>query len=226
MIKDLTVVYYTANNAPESFMAKTQEQLLKAIGDTPLISVSQKPMDFGENICVGDIGCSTVNIYKQSLIGAKAAKTKYIAMAEDDALYTPSHFEYRPTPGVFAYDENCWGIYTWTKPLFTYKGRRVLWALVCERELYIKVMEERFAKYPNHDVKVPPTWGEPGRYERQLGVTLNKTEYFFSKEPSVVFSHPKALGFLNLGKRKRLGINPTEELAPWGKAEDILKFYQ
>ena len=44
---DLTVVYYTSNwldtNNPY-FLENTKKQLLTAIGDLPLISVSQKPM--------------------------------------------------------------------------------------------------------------------------------------------------------------------------------------
>ena len=79
VIPDLTVIYYTANYLNNRFADRVREQLIRAIGQTPLISVSHKPMDFGENICVGDIGRSVYNIYKQVLIGARAAKTKYVA---------------------------------------------------------------------------------------------------------------------------------------------------
>lgn len=223
--KDLTIVYYTANQVPKKFLEFTQRKLLEAIGDTPLISVSQKPMDFGENICVGNIGVSTLNIYRQAMEGARRAKTRYIALAEDDALYTPSHFDFRPSEGVFAYNRNIWGLYTWTEPLFSYKGRRSLWALICERDLFIKVMEERFSRYPKDEDVPLNLWGEPGKYEHQMGVTENKTVMYKSKEPSVVFSHPTALGFLTLGKRKKLGENRTPELEPWGKAENLQAIY-
>lgn len=223
---ELTIIYYTANKAPKSFIEKTQEQLLKATEGLPLISVSQKPIDLGKNICVGNIGQSTVNIYKQSLIGAKMAKTKYIAMAEDDILYTPSHFEHTPSPGVFAYNKNMWGIYTWTKPLFSYKGRRNLSTLICERELYIKVMEERFTKYPDEETAPLHLWGEPTKYESQMGVTVNKAEFYHSKDPTIMFSHPEALGFLSLGTRKKLGTNQTHVLEYWGEAKDLLKMYK
>jgi hypothetical protein len=226
MIKDLTCVYYTANKALPSFMASTQEQLLKSIGLTPIISISQKPIDLGTNICVGNIGSSTLNIYRQSLIGAKAATTKYIAMVEDDILYTPSHFEHIPTPGVFAYNKNIWGIYTWTEPLFSYKGRRNLSTLICERELYIKVMEERFAKYPDEKTAPLHLWGEPTKYESQLGVTVNKAEFYYSKDPTIMFSHPEALGYQGLGKRKKLGLKPTPVLKYWGKASEVLSIYK
>jgi hypothetical protein len=54
--------------------------------------VSQKPLDFGENICVGDVGMSSHNIRRHILIGAKNANTDYVALAEDDALYPEDHF--------------------------------------------------------------------------------------------------------------------------------------
>ena len=73
-MNDLTIIFYTANHISDYFMANIQKQLLKAIGDTPIISVSHKPMKFGQNICVGEIGRSTYNLYKQVLIGAKYAK--------------------------------------------------------------------------------------------------------------------------------------------------------
>ena len=41
----------------------------ESAGDTPIISVSQKPMDLGNNICVGDVERSSQNGYMQLLIG-------------------------------------------------------------------------------------------------------------------------------------------------------------
>ena len=127
VIPDLTVIYYTANYLNNRFADRVREQLIRVIGQTPLISVSHKPMDFGENICVGDIGRSVYNIYKQVLIGARAAKTKYVATAEDDVLYSPDHYLYKPEPGTFAYDVNKWSIFTWyNPPIMSYRERRTM----------------------------------------------------------------------------------------------------
>ena len=51
-MSDLTVIYYTANKISDHFAAHTMRHLLTSIGDLPLITVSQMPMTFGENICV------------------------------------------------------------------------------------------------------------------------------------------------------------------------------
>jgi hypothetical protein len=226
---DLTVLYYTSNYLEEHnpyFVSNTKRQLLTAIGNTPLISISQQPMDFGKNICIGNIGRSHLNIYKQMLIGAKAATTKYVAMAEDDLLYPRDHFDYRPTPGVFAYNMCKWSIFTWIRPaMFGFKNRRVINSLICERDLLIESLEERFTKYPDPEKTPIHYWGDLGRYEHSLGVTVRKTEEFYSKTPIIYFSHENSYGYLALGHRKKLEPLRAYDIPEWGKADDILKLY-
>lgn len=231
-MKDLTIIYYTSNwldTHNPYFLANTKKQFLEAVKGLPIISVSQKPMDFGTNICVGDIGRSHLNIYRQILIGAKAAKTKYVAMAEDDILYSYEHFHtYVPEKDKFAYDMSKWSIYTWTKPpTFSFKERKVVNSLIAKRDMLVDAMEERFNKFKSvKDEDIPISWwGDPGRRERQLGVTVRPTEEFWSSIPNVVFSHQEAFGYLNLGNRKRMGYLRAFEIPYWGKAEDVLKLY-
>ena len=226
-MNDLTIIYYTANLVPDSFFKKTSEALLKAAGEVPIISVSHKPIELGKNICVGEIGQSVLNIYKQVLIGCKEATTKYVAMAEDDTLYPPDHFEYRPPEGRFGYNDNRWSLFTWSDPpIFSNKHRMTLNVMICERELLIKILEERFAKYPKENRITRTYWAEPGRYEASMGVTVNPTEKFSSKNPVIMFTHPKCLNWSSQGLRKKLGADPILELPYWGKAEDIIKYYE
>ena len=225
---DCTIIFYTANMLHEPFAGKVREQLLKAAGDIPVISVSQKPMDFGTNVCVGDTGRSHLNLYRQILIGSKAAKTKYVAMAEDDILYSYEHFHTRlPSPNTFLYNINKWSIFTWNHPaIFSYRERMVVNSLIAERDMLVDSLQERFDKYPDESKVELSHWGDPGRYEDKLGVTIRKTETFKSSVPNIVFSHPEAFGYLNLGNRKKLGPERVYELPIWGKAEDILRIYE
>lgn len=98
MNNDLTVIYYTSNREDEKFEAKIRADLLKKIGNLPLISVSQKPLkDFGDNICVGNVGVSDWNIYRQLQLGCEKAKTKWVVTAEADCLYPPTgYFDFIP----------------------------------------------------------------------------------------------------------------------------------
>ena len=227
MSNELTIIYYTSNRISEFFANNIRKQILKAIGNIALISVSQKPIDFGKNICVGNIGRSNYNIYKQALIGAKKAKTKYVAMCEDDVLYTPEHFTcYRPDDEHFAYNFNRWNIYTWSRPpIFSYKHRIIMNQLIAPRELLVKALEERFKKYPTADTVPVKVWSEIGKYERHLGVTIQKTVEFNSPESNIMFSHSEALGYKGLGKKKKHGDKRVKELLYWGEAKKILEKY-
>lgn len=96
MRTDLTCIYYTSHTEKSSFEEKIKSTLLSTIGNLPLISVSQKPIDFGKNICVGNVGISAFNAWRQLQIGTMAAKTKYICAAESDFLYPKEYFEFVP----------------------------------------------------------------------------------------------------------------------------------
>jgi hypothetical protein len=97
---DATILYVTANTESEAFEARIRSKLLAAAGGMPIVSVSQKPIDFGENICVGKRGASYANEYRQILIAAHAAKTEWVVAAEADFLYPPAYFSFEPPEGT------------------------------------------------------------------------------------------------------------------------------
>jgi hypothetical protein len=172
-----------------------------------------------------------LNIYRQILIGAKVAKTKYVAMAEDDILYSWEHFHTPrklPPDDVFMYDMNKLSIFTWSNPpIYSLRYNRwVVNHLIAPRDLLVESLEERFAKYPD-DSKVPlKVWGDPGRYENSLGVTVRKVDDFMSTCSSIVFSHEYAYGYeFNQGQRKRLGDFRCNEIPYWGRAEEVLQAF-
>jgi hypothetical protein len=221
----ITAIYYTANVIEEPFGENIRKQILKSIGDIPLISVSQKPMDFGDNICVGDIGQSHINIYCQMLIGARAAKTDYVAMCEDDVLYMPSHFSFLPELDTFAYNTNRWRIFTWSKS-FSYSPRPVASQLIAPRIQLIKTLEEKFEKYPDPPPEIWKFFCEPGRREKQLGVTPQKMINFNSSGPcNIIFTHEKSIGFAHQGTKKSHGPLKKDKLPHWGSAEEVLWTY-
>lgn len=225
---DITIIFYTSNYENQGFMDVITENLLKSIGDTPLITVSHKPMKLGRNICVGEIGRSHLNIYRQILIGAKAAETPYVALAEDDILYPPSHFRIRPSSmEVFNYDVNKWSLYTWYKPpVFSYLDNTVVHQLICARDYLIGDLEERFAKWPDESTLNLSNWKDPGRRENRLNMTERRIERSMAEEPTIAFSHEDAFGFLNMGKKKAHGELKTTLLEPWGTAEEVLRLYK
>lgn len=227
-MNDLTVIYITSNHIKESFAIHVRNFILHAVGnDTPIISITKKPIDFGENI-VTTGERSHVGIYKDTLLGVKHAKTKYVAIAEDDVLYSPEHFKKRPSrSNVFAYNIACWSIYTWSDPpIYSYSGRRNHGQLICERDLYIEAFEQRFAKFPDELKINNAIWAEPGKYESQLGVTVRETEQFYTDPANVMFTHTEGLSMNTLGTRKRLAPIRAFDIPYWNRAEDIVKLYE
>lgn len=233
-MNDLTIIYYTANINNDHFMANTQKYLLKAVGGTPIIAVSFKPTIVGDNctnICIGEQPRSNYMIYKQVLIGVREAKTKYVAMAEDDMLYSSTHFMYRPGDDeTFSYNINKWSIFSWREPpILSYRVRKLMNSLITTKEALLKTLEDRYGKYSVLE-NIPEKlyklyWGEPGRFENHLGIPPVKAEEFSSKEPNIMFSTSEALGYLTLGARKAHSDIKADRVEPWGTAQEILKLY-
>ncbi len=227
-MSDLTIILYTANIIPKAFASRCYTQLLKAAQGQKIIVVSQETMEIDEHNIVVTLPRHYLNIYRQALIGALEADTKYIALAEDDVLYSPEHFKHRPKDdSKFAYNLGAWSVFTWGEPIFTHKGkvRRNLNSLICERELFIEAMQERFRLHPQDkdiDLRI---WAEPGKYERQLGVTVQETEEFYTNPPNIIFSHETELSFAGLGTKKRIGEFRAYDIPYWGKVETIRRYY-
>jgi len=225
MIKNLSVIYYTPNYKDETFAEKIRQALLKTIGNTPLISVSQKPLNFGKNICVGDIGRSPRNVYKQMLIGCKEATTDYVGMAEDDTLYHPAHFDslFFPRLDTLAFNLGRWSVAPWlTPPVYSEVRTPCNSNMIAPRKLLIELLEKRFATYP--DIKDGKRWNEPGKYDERFGIGKYKVKGFVTM-PTVSFTHYESLGFDFLKKRKRIYPVRAYDIPYWGKVSDLLKQY-
>jgi len=223
---DLTVIYLTANLIPEKFAEFQRKTLTDAIGDAPIISVSRKPLDFGQNILDDGPRC-TDNIYRQMLRAAKLATTKYVAMGEDDVLYNENHFTfYRPDDDTFAYNQNRLALFTWGKPQFHWRNRRSNCSLIAPRELLIESLEERFAKWPN---SIPEELvGEVGRarVEKNLGITLRKSVEVFSEISIIQINHEFASERSQRRRTKTFGPIRAYDIYYWGQAAELIKKYE
>jgi len=234
-MNDLTLIYYSANAILESVAQKVRDNLLKVTENKyPIISVTQKPINFGKNICVGEIGKSKYNEYKQILIGAKEVKTKYIACVEDDVLYSPEHFMYRPPADIFAYENNYW--FAQIRKDFYWRVTGKMWGMlgcIVERETLIRVLSRRYELYPVYPEDSEATrylqWGEPGFEEKCFGTDIGHIG-FASENPCVMFVHESSMGYKQLlGYRRRYGTPPAEDVAfnleQFGKLPELWKEY-
>lgn len=220
-MNDLTLLYYTSNTMHETAAQNVRKHLERNFGQYPLVSVSQKPLNFGENICVGPIGQSYYNCYKQILIGAKAIKTKYVAMAEDDTLYNDDHFMHRPDPATFLFNTNMW--YTESRKFWIkYKGETGMCCALVERDYLVSTLEPRFVMFPDQTVltdRQQRWFQEPGRDDMKFGIPNANVSYFYTQTPILTFNYFAGLG----GKKITKAHIPIEldSIEPWGEAKEL-----
>jgi hypothetical protein len=179
-MNNLTILFYTANRIPDNIMIPVITDLQKH--NIPIISITQEAMSLGENIVVPK-EYSVKNIYKQVLIGAKAACTEFVALCEDDCFYQKEHFEFRPLH--FAYNANRWLLHL-RERIFSYRDRPVLSQCIAKRESLINTLEERLAlkELPDN------LCGEPGRLEKRLGISEYPYSMFCTVDkPNLVVCH-------------------------------------
>jgi len=209
---DRTIVYYTANTEDPVFEQNIKEDLKKRSGDIPIISVSRKPIDFGENICVGETPVSYTGEWKQLLIGLKAAKTKYVLAAEADCIYPPEYFNFTPPKEKMVYNyNNIWMV--WKRHNGFYKKYGYCeGAQMCDREYWIQQLEPL----------LPDDWTP---YER-LAENMLVTEIFpergeWTGEPVVSFKTGDGVSSKTTFDNK----SKIKELPPWGKLADVKNKY-
>lgn len=145
----LTVVYYTSSRENPVFEKKITDHLEETCGDLPIISVSQKPLNLGKNICVGEVGLSYLNEWRQILIGVKEAQTPFIVFAESDFLYPTEYFKFvPPKKGIWRYD-NIWVVFRDTKIAGSYRKKSYSeGAQIWDKESLIATYEKYLADKP------------------------------------------------------------------------------
>jgi hypothetical protein len=156
-------------------------------------------MDLGKNIVVPKER-SLENIYRQVLIGAKEATTKYVALCEDDCLYVKEHFRHRPEK-PFAYNLNRWNLHLDHEvKCFSYRNSIVLSQCIANREELIKCLES-------------------GDRDKEMGKIVGEEyETFKTNEPNLVFCHKgnkTGRKFIGKDDEPRYCLSPYQDVDYW-----------
>lgn len=214
---DLTVLYISASNMPEKWVKFQIGHLLRASRGAEIISVTRKPLSLGTNHIEKERQCYW-NIYRQMLRASKLAKTKFVAMAEDDTLYSREHFtQYRPPDDAVSYNRARWSLFEWD-PIYCLRQRVSNCSLIAPRELLIEALTERERKYPDGTDYV----GEVGRrkVDRKMGVSPRKMVEWYSTVPVIQLNHRSGT---DTGRGKKHGQITALDIPYWGKAKDIVE---
>jgi len=219
------LVYYTDNHAPAYILETCQKQLNRCMETWkfPIISVSQKPIDFGQNI-VMDLERSVLSLYKQVLRGLEESTAEVIFLIEHDILYHPSHFDFTPErKDVFYYNRNRWPVCADTgKAVFYHSNCPSM--LCAHRELLIKHYQQVVEIVERDGWKSKYGFSPPRGLPKELRIGKYKT--YMAEYPCIDIRHSKTLTRKRMDKsefrseRSCRGWTEAEEVPGWGRTKD------
>ena len=183
MNKDLTVIYYTSNRECEEFESRVRDNILKVCSGLPIISVSQKPIDFGQNIVIGDVGTSGFNMFRQVQIACHAATTRFVISAESDCLYPPDYFQFVPPRDDKCYRNTNLYVMPQHRAFFWRKEEGATHAQIINRIFYLDRLEVLFQGAPEWSV-IERNFPKE-RLKKDDIFNSNQIEYYESKNPVV-----------------------------------------
>ena len=199
------IVYYTDSKLDPALAGPVRKQIEKSCGPIPIISVSQEPLRFGKNICVGEKPRSFRSMYEQLLVGLEAAPPgSIIYLCEHDIFYHPSHFAFLPKDKDHAYfNTNRYYYRQGMASFLPAKGTRALSQCVAHRDMLITHCKERLVKWASGKVH---------------GMSIPRRK-FKSARPNVDIRHGDNLSSDGDYKRRYYrgkATNTTRNLGGWG----------
>jgi hypothetical protein len=216
-MQDATILYYTSNRERQGFEERVKKNILKVRGDLPIISISQRPIDFGEkNICVGDVGASGFNMFRQVQLGCQAAKTRFIISAEADCLYPPDYFTYRPPKDDVCYRNTNLYVMPDARDFFFRKREGATHAQIVGRKFYLDTLTKLFEGAPKWSVKEK---NFPKERRRQEDV-FRHIEYYATENPVFQIKTHKGMRYYTHSERI-----PIPEIPYWGSGKTCRAFY-
>ena len=207
------IVYYTDSQLQPELATAVRKRLKKVCGPIPIISVSQKPLNFGKNVCIGEQPRKYKSVYEALLAGVEASpKGSIVYLIEHDVFYHPSHFAFLPPEhGTLYFNDNRYYYHLACDTFDRARGKCALSQLVGWREDILQHAQERLAVAGDDMTEYFEDWQK----RSQL-----KTQGFSSHRPNVDILHGANLTLKGPAKReyisgKRKGIR---NLPGWGRA--------
>jgi hypothetical protein len=207
--KNITVVYYSSNAEAPEFESKIIADLCRKADHLPLVAVTQKPLEGFTTICVGDVGSTNLNGFRQMLIGAEAAKTRFVLFAEADFLYPKEYFSFVPKKNGMYYYDNVWIVYRLTRyGRGAFKKKMSEGARICDRETFVRVYAKWLRKFPEWTSEsLSMRQGDPFLYEHTVGR--------FYGPPCISFKTGRGLRW-TANSMKGPGVQNVLSLPVWG----------
>lgn len=191
---------YSTENRLDLKIAEACRKQLRESFDGEIVSVSLKPVDFGDKRIVLPLERGYLTMFKQFLAGLEASTADIIFMTEHDVLYPKEHFDFiPPEKDKFYYDLSWWKI--GKRDIAVHWDAIQVSGMCAYRGLLIDFYKERIKTFDkdNFDRKFEPTvntefetWRAPIPHidiRHQTNTTYNKwkLEHFRDKTTAVNF---------------------------------------
>ena len=219
------LVYYTDNRCEERIMHVVREQIKRSNNGYPIVSVSQYPIDFGDNIVL-PLESSIISMFKQILAGIERIDADIIFLVEHDVLYNQSHFEFiPPRDDVYYYNTNNWYVRPKDGQALSFTCQQVS-GLCAYRSLLLKHYRTRVKRL--EDEKFTRRLGfEPGNHPYPRGVDNYTSDSWSSKYPLIDIRHGLNVSGVRFKKdqfrRKPKDWVEADEIPHWGRTKG--RFY-
>ncbi len=218
-----SIIYYTDNRCEERILKVVRKQLGLCKNDAHLVSVSQLPISFGENVVI-DEQRSKLTMFKQILMGLEEVRSDIAFLAEHDVLYHPCHFDFKiPKDNIYYFNKNVWKVDAKSgKCLYYLTGKSS--QLCANRDLLVEHYKKKI-EMVEKDGWTTKIGYEPGnRSTKRGGVDNFKRDYFQSEHPNIDIRHLHNLSPSRF-KKSQFRNKPKEwkesDSVPfWGKMTD------
>ncbi len=211
-----TIVYYTSNKEKPEFERRVQENLVKVSHGLPIISVSQQPIELGYNICVGNVGVSGFNMFRQVQIACQRAEADFIISAEADCLYPPDYFDFIPPRFDACYRNDNLYVMPDARDFFFYKKEGATHAQVIGRKFYLETLDELFLGAPDWAVDEKNFPKE--RWHKED--VFDNIEYFHTNNPVFQIKTHRGMRYYTHSDR-----TPLPEIDYWGSGKKVREYF-
>ena len=216
-MENLTICYYTSNKERPEFEKRIQETLLQNSGGLPIISVSQKPIDLGKNICVGDVGASGFNCFRQIQIACQAATTKFVISAEADCLYPKDYFTFIPPRDDICYRNTNLYVMPDARDYYFYKGGNgATHSQIVGREFYLDRLNKLFEGAPKWSMEEN---NFPKERHRKSDI-FEEFELYQTENPVIQIKTHRGMRYYTSSDR-----TPIHDLSYWGDGKALRMKY-
>lgn len=212
-----TIIYYSSCREDPAFEQRVRDNILAARGDLRIISVTQKPLpDFGHNICVGDVGVSGFNCFRQIQIATEAATTEFVISAEADCLYPPDYFAWLPPRRNRVYRNANLYVMPDQRDYYYLKQEGATHAQVVGREYYLRVLGTLFEGAP---LWSPGEKNFPKERWRKEDI-VDTAKHYRTENPVVQIKTHRGLRYYTRSDR-----TPIPTIPYWGDGRKVRAFY-